>query len=129
MIEIRHDKIRPDNKTLYFGYGDICVGNTTFGLTFTEFEPEVEVGTVITPELEKEKSIKYISEKFIIPIKCYEEAKELGRLLDSMDGKDNFQFDFKGWRFNFSNWNPKSIESIKRHLAVVRGNLLMCCAC
>ena len=122
-------EIRLDNKTLYFGYGDICVGNTVLGLTFTEFEPEVEVGTVITPELEKEKGIKFISEKFIIPIEYYEEAKELDRLLDSMDGKDNFQFDFKGWRFNFSIWNPKSVEVIKWHLSVIKSRLLMCIAC
>lgn len=122
-------EVRLDNKTLYFGYGDICVNSTALGLTFTEFEPEIEVGTVMTPELKKEKGIKFISEKFIIPIECYEEAKELDRLLDSMNKNGTFQFEFKGWIFNFSNWNPKSIEGIKLHLSAIRSTLLMCSAC
>lgn len=92
-------EVRPDNKTLYFGYGDICVGCECFNLTFREFEPPTE--------------------KFSIPITRCEEAKQLIELLDSMDGKDNFQFDFKGWRFNFSNWNPKSVEVIKLHLNAI----------
>ena len=116
MIEIRYD-----NKTIYFGYGDICVDNNGIALQFREFEPPIEVGTWF----EDESKVNWLSEKFSIPITHYEEAKELDRLLDSMDGRDNFQFDFKGWRFNFSIWNPKSVEVIKLHLNAVKRNILM----
>ena len=116
-------------KTFYFGYGDIIVNNSTLGLRFIECEPPVEVGMELTKELEEELGVKFTSDWVTIPISYYEEAVEFEKLLNELDGRDKFQFDFKGWRFNFSIWNPKSIESIKRHLAVVRGNLLMRCAC
>lgn len=116
-------------KTFYFGYGDIIVNNSTLGLKFIECEPPVEVGMQLTKELEKELGVKFTSDWVTIPIKYYEEAKEFEKLLDELDGRDKFQFYFKDYLFNFSIWNPKSIESIKRHLNIVRSNLLMCCAC
>ena len=120
MIEIRYD-----NKTLYFGYGDICVGSNALSLRFREFEPPLEVGTWFEDGIE----VNWLSEPFYIPIEYYEEAEALEKLLDNMDGKDNFQFDFKGWRFNFSLWNPKSVEVIRLHLNAIKSNLLMCIAC
>lgn len=121
-------EIRLDTKTLYFGDGDICVGNSTFGLTFREFEPPIEVGTVITDELEKKIMLEYTSEWFTLPIKTYEEAMTLDKLLDKMDGRDFYYFHFGDFTFNFANWNPKSIEVIKGHLSIVKSNLLMCMA-
>lgn len=118
-------ELRLDNKTLYFGYGDICVGFDLFNLTFREFEPPIEVGTWFKDESE----VNWLSERFSIPIIRYEEAQQLIKLLDSMDGKDNFKFDFKGWTFNFSNWNPKSVEVIKKYVSCIRSNLLLTLAC
>ena len=118
-------EIRLDNKTLYFDYGDICVGDNGLALQFREFEPPIEVGTWF----EDDSKVNWLSEQFSIPITYYEEAEALEKLLDDMDGKDNFQFDFKGWRFNFSLWNPKSVEVIKLHLNAIKRNLLMCMAC
>ena len=120
--------IKPEIKALFFGDGDICVSNNTFGLRFREFEPPIEVGTVIDSKLEEEVGLKYTSEWFNLPIKTYEEATALGRLLDKVDGKDFYCFDFGGFTFNFANWNPKSVEVIKGHLNIVRSNLLMCMA-
>ena len=120
--------IKPDSKTFYFGDGDICVGNNTFGLRFREFEPPVEVGTVIDSKLEEEVGLKYTSEWFTLPIKTYEEAITLDKLLDKMDGRDFYYFHFGDFTFNFANWNPKSIEVIKGHLSIVKSNLLMCMA-
>ena len=117
--------IKPDTKTLFFGDGDICVGFGLFNLTFREFEPPIEVGTWFKDESE----CKWLSEKFSIPIVQYEEAEQLIKLLDSMDGRDNFKFDFKGWTFNFSNWNPKSVEVIKNRVSYIRSNLLLPLAC
>ena len=118
-------EIRLDSKTLHFGYGDICVGFDLFNLTFREFEPPVEVGTWI-----KDKSkVNWLSEKFSIPIIQYEEAEQLIELLDSMDGKNNFKFEFKDWTFNFSNWNPKCIEVLKDRVKHIRSNLLLPLAC
>ena len=116
-------------KTFYFGYGDIIVNNSTLGLRFIECEPPVEVGTQLTKELEEELGVKFTSDWVTIPIQTYEEALAFERLLDRMDGRDFHYFYFGDFTFNFANWNPKSIESIKRHLNVVRHNLLMCIAC
>lgn len=116
-------------KTFYFGYGDIFVGSEYINLRFREFEPPIEVGTAVNEASMNELGLKYTSDKVTICFCSYEEAKCFSKLLNSMDGKDNFQFDFKGWRFNFSNWNPKSIECIKTHLNTVRSYLLMCTAC
>ena len=116
-------------KTFYFGYGDILVGSEYISLRFREFEPPLEVGTAVNEGSMNELGLKYTSDKVTISFCSYEEAKCFSKLLDSMDGKDNFQFDFKGWRFNFSIWNPKSVEAIKLHLNAVKSNLLMCMAC
>lgn len=116
-------------KTFYFGYGDILVNNATLGLRFIECEPPVEVGTMLDNTLEKELGIKYTSEWVTVLIERYEDAKRFEKLLNKLDGRDYFQFYFGDYLFNFSNWNPKSIESIKKHLEVVKSNLLMCCAC
>ena len=118
-------EVRLDTKTLYFGYGDIGVGCDCFNLTFREFEPPIEVGTWF----DDESKCKWLSEKFSIPITRYEEAKQLIELLNSMDGKGKVQFDFKGWRFNFSNWNPKSVEVIKKYVNYIKTNLLLPLAC
>ena len=116
-------------KTLYFGYGDIAVGNTMISLNFTEFEPPVEVGTVITDDLINEVGLKYTSDSVNIHICSYEEAQLLEGALDRINGKDVVLFKFKDWVFNFVTYDPKSIEVIKKHLKVVRSNLLMCSAC
>lgn len=117
-------------KTFYFGYGDILVNNSTLGLRFVECEPPVEVGMNLTEELEKELGVKYTSNWVTVPIVYYEEAVKLGELLDKILTDSNaIEFKFKDYKFNFSKWNPKSIESIKRHLKIVRSNLLMCVAC
>ena len=116
-------------KTFYFGYGDILVNNFIFGLRFVECEPPVEVGMELDDELEKKLGVKYISDWVTVPIKTYDEAVKLTKLLDKIDGRDYTHFYFGDYIFDFSNWNPKSIESVKRHLKVVKSNLLMCCAC
>ena len=117
--------IKPDIKILYFGYGDIGVGCDCFDLTFREFEPPIEVGTWF----EDESECKWLSEKFSIPITCYEEAKQLIELLDNVSMNGTFQFEFKGWIFNFSNWNSKSVEVVKKYVNHIKTNLLLPFAC
>lgn len=118
-----------ETKTLYFGYGDIDTGNMSIGLRFREFEPPVEVGTILTDDFMHKTGLRYTSDGVKIYICSYEEAECLERLLDRMDGRDLFYFQFKDWTFNFSNWNTKSVECVKRHLSVVKSNLLRCLAC
>lgn len=116
-------------KTFYFGYGDILVTTFIFCLKLIECEPPVKVGMELTEELEKELGVKFTSDWATVPIKTYEEAEQFEKLLNELDGKDCFQFYFGEYLFNFSNWNPKSIESIKRHLNIIKSDLLMCLAC
>ena len=116
-------------KTFYFGYGDIIVNNSLFGLELIECEPPVEVGMRLTKELEKELGVKFTSDWFTIPIKTFDEAKQFEMLLNELDGRDHFQFYFGDYLFNFSVWNPKSVESIKWHLNVIKSRLMMCLAC
>ena len=113
----------------YFGDGDILVNNSLGGLMFVNCKPPLEVGTELNDEIKEKLGVKYTSDWITIPITTYDEAKYFGKLLDEVLEGTTHYFYFKDYQFNFSNWNPKSIESIKRHLAVVRGNLLMRCAC
>lgn len=116
-------------KTLFFGYGDILVNHSIFGLIFVECEPPIEVGTCVTEKIKNELNIKLISDIINIYIETYEEAMQLRRLLNNLDGKDCCQFVFKGYRFNFFNWNVKSVESVKRHLDFLIEILLIGSAC
>jgi len=111
-------------KTLYFGYGDIAVGNTTIALRFRQFEPSMEVGADII-----DGEMNFTSNGINIYLCSYAEVECLERLLDKMTGRDFFYFIFKEWTFNFANWNPKSIEVIKAHLNIVKNNMLAPMAC
>lgn len=116
-------------KTLYFGHGDILVNHSIFGLTFVECEPPVEVGTPITEKIKNELNIKPISDVVNIYIDTYEEATMLRGLLNCLDGKNCYQVIFKDYRFNFFNWNVKSVEVIKMHLDFLIEILLIGSAC
>ena len=114
---------------LYFGDGDILVNNSLGGLMFVNCKPPVEVGTELTEDLREKLGVKYASDWITIPITTYEEAKYFEKLLDEIAEQKTHYFYFKDYQFNFSNWNPKSIESIRTHLSVFRMNLLLCVAC
>ena len=113
---------------LYFGDGDILVNNSLGGLMFVNCKPPLEVGTELTEELKEELGVKYTSDWINIPITTYDEAKYFGKLLDEVTEQTTHYFYFKDYQFNFSNWNPKSVEVIKKHLSIVRKYLLMCMA-
>lgn len=117
------------DNVLYFGYGDILVNNSLGGLMFVNCKPPLEVGTGLTDELKEELGVKYTSDWITISIITYDEAKHFGKLLDEVLEGTTRYFYFKDYQFNFSNWNPKSVEVIKAHLSVVRMNLLMTVAC
>lgn len=114
---------------LYFGDGDILVNNSLGGLMFVNCKPPLEVGTEINDEIKEKLGVKYTSDWITIPITTYDEAKYFGKLLDEVTEQTTHYFYFKDYQFNFSNWNPKSVEVIKAHLSVVRMQLLMCLAC
>ena len=118
------------NNILYFGYGDILVNNYLSGLMFVNCKPPVEVGTDINDEIKEKLGVKYTSDWITIPITTYDEAKYFGKLLDKVLADSTIiEFKFKDYKFNFSNWNPKSVEVLKAHLSVVRMQLLACLAC
>lgn len=114
---------------LYFGDGDILVNNSLGGLMFVNCKPPLEVGTEINDEIREKLGVKYTSDWITIPIITYEESKYFEKLLDEVAEGITHYFYFKDFQFNFSNWNPKSVEVLKAHLSIVRMNLLMCIAC
>lgn len=114
---------------LYFGDGDILVNNFLGGLMFVNCKPPLEVGTELNDEIKEKLGVKYTSDWITIPITTYDEAKYFGKLLDEVAEQTTHYFYFKDYQFNFSNWNPKSVEGIKAHLGVVRMQLLLSNAC
>lgn len=114
---------------LYFGYGDILVNSDLICLKFINCKPPVPVGTLLTDEVRDKFNVKYTSDWINIPFLTYDEIVDFEKLLDEVLERTTYYFYFKDYQFNFSNWNPTSIEVIKAHLSIVKQTLLMTVAC
>ena len=117
------------DNVLYFGYGDILVNNNLSGLMFVNCKPPLEVGTGLTDELREELGVKYTSDWINISFLTYDEVLYFEKLLDEVLDRTIHYFYFKDYQFNFSNWNPTSIEVIKAHLSNVKQTLVITMAC
>ena len=125
-------EIRLDNKTLYFGYGDVVVGSYGYTMYFQGFKPPIEVGAIITDEVIEENNIEWLTDKFYIDFRDIQEISTFENLLKQVadnNGENFVQFNFKDLTFDFSNYNEKSISTILCHLACIRNALLTVIAC
>ena len=93
--------------TIKFGYGDVVIHtNRTGYIKFTNIKPPLECGTSITSDM----SIEYG-----ISITIYEdEILELYNLVKAVS-EDNAIVEYKGYILDFSNYNEKSVEIVKKH--------------
>ena len=110
---------------LYFGYGDIAV-RTQFlfnEIQFQQFKPPQEIGTYV--EYDK---VEWIGEcvKFELnEEECVWWVKKLQKVLD----RDTNAFEFKGYVFDFSNYNRKSVDVVVKNIYKIYNNLLTIVAC
>ena len=100
-----------DGNRLKFGYGDIGVGSDklTQRMSFQQFKPPVKCGDRVS------KDIEYIGDKIILKI-SYEDYREFSKCLEQVSNRELTEFIFKGYIFDFTNYNEKSIDACKKHL-------------
>ena len=108
---------------LKFGYGDICVRSDglTQRISFQQFKSPAECGGNVPEDVE------YIGEEVVLQI-SYEEYCEFNRQLKSVLSNSIYTFNFKGYIFDFANFNEESIKACKKHLNSAMRYYFMCMA-
>lgn len=115
-----------EGNTLKFGYGDIAVRTTGLKLTLVPFKPPVEVGTHCT-KLFESGEIEAIGEPIHIEFTDFKDFKELQKKLE--DVYENKIFEFKGYIFDFTNYNKTSVEIIEYARKFIYTRYLKLSAC
>lgn len=107
-----------------FGYGDVAVGSSRLMkfVDFTNIKPPLECGERITTEMEKDL-------EFGESIRIYEDGIwDIYSLMKTIS-ENNRIVKYKEYTFDFSNYNEKSVKTVKEHLYnVIMGDIL-CLAC
>lgn len=108
---------------LKFGYGDIAVGSDglTQRISFQQFKPPTECGGNVPEDVE------YIGEDVVLQI-SYEEYCELNKQLNSVLSNSISTFIFKGYIFDFTNYNDESVKVCKRHSDSAMCGYFLCMA-
>ena len=108
---------------LKFGYGDICVRSDglTQRMSFQQFKPHTECGGNVPEDIE------YIGEEVVLQI-SYEEYCEFNKYFEQVYNKETTEFIFKGYVFDFTNFNEESINVCKKHLNSAMQCYFMCMA-
>lgn len=114
-----------EGTVLKFGYGDIAVGSNalTQTITFQQFKPSEKCGRNVP------KDAEYIGDEIRLDIFSYDEYEKLEVLLKAVQKKALFKFMFKGYEFNFENYNPESVNVCLRNLNFAMGFYLLSMAC
>lgn len=98
--------------TLYFGYGDIAVGHNCCGLVFQNIKPPQTPGAFIN-----DKNCDLIGEELFIEITSFDEVSVVKSLLDAAKQDETYSiFRYKGFTFDFSHYDTRSIDSVLYHL-------------
>lgn len=99
-----------DNNILKFGYGDIAVGSSPAQLIrFQQFKPPEECGNYVS------NNVEFIGKEIIISL-TYEDYRNLKDKLKEVKSRNISLFEFKGYIFNFTNYNEKSVEVCEKHM-------------
>ena len=108
---------------LKFGYGDICVRSDglTQRISFQQFKPPAECGGNVPEDVE------YIGEEVILQI-SYEEYCEFNKQLKSVLSNSISTFSFKGYIFDFTNYNEESVNVCKKHSESAMYSYSLCMA-
>ena len=113
-----------DGNVLKFGYGDIAVNCNSLiqAITFQQFKPPQECGENIP------KDAEYIGDIIILDF-SYDEYNKFNQLLQIVQDRNISKFTFKGYEFNFENYNEKSVKVCKKYLQRAMLLYFMAMAC
>ena len=120
-----------DGKIFKFGYGDIAIGATPGGhyLTFTPFKPPQKLGTCCNA-LFANGEIEQTGEPIYIRFDSFRDFEVLKVMLESVRiRKEDRIFDFKGYIFDFSNYNEISVDVFEMQRSVLLQEYCRCAAC
>lgn len=108
---------------LKFGYGDICVKSDALAqrMSFQQFKPPAKCGSNIPEDVE------YIGEEVVLQI-SYEEYCEFNKQLNSVLSNSISTFGFKGYIFDFTNYNEESVKVCKKRSDSAMYNYFLCMA-
>ena len=108
---------------LKFGYGDICVRSDglTQRISFQQFKPPAECGGNVPEDVE------YIGEEVVLQI-SYEEYCEFNKQLKSVLSNSISTFSFKGYIFDFTNYNEESVKVCKKRSESAMYSYFLCMA-
>ena len=99
-----------NGKILKFGHGDIAIEQSCASIKFTPFKPPVEIGTCCR-ELFHNGDIEPIGETITVKFDNFSDFAELKDKLEGVRPVNASKvFEFKGYTFDFSNYNVKSVE-------------------
>ena len=104
---------------IYFGYGSVAVGPFGNSLRVLHIKPPQPIGKRVISN-----DVEIIGKPIHIPFKKISEIHELHALLSSVDKYEHKRFVFKGCVFDFSNYNPDSVKTVRENLDRVKRNLI-----
>ena len=107
-------------KTVYFGYGDVLVGSTQFEGTITliEIEPPKEIGSSPAKDT-------YTELQRIVLRPTYDHIRKLKSIKD----KTITNFTINDYTLDFSKFNQKSVEIVRKHINNALYFETLCFAC
>lgn len=108
---------------IYFGYGDIAVGNVTNTLSITPFKPPQEVGSEV-----KMAVVDMIGQTIRFSFNSLKEIKTFEDNLSLINPTNN-SFIFQGYTFDFTQYNEKSKAVLKRFVDRVKNHIISLMAC
>lgn len=104
------------DKTIIFGCGTVAVGSALRYITFQELRPPEICGT----PLERCKA-NLVGKEISIPIN-YHDYVEYTMKLHKVNTNQGGTFEFKGYVFDFTNYNSISVDVCKMHAEVALCN-------
>ena len=93
-----------------FGYGDIGVNSDYQTISFQQFKPPAICGSYVSND-----DVEWVGEEITIRI-SYEDYCELNEALAKVFDKELKSFAFKGYTFDFTNFNEESVKVCKKNL-------------
>ena len=115
-----------ENKTIYFGYGDVLVTNYLYSIGFAEIKPPVEVGSSVSEEIAKQTAT---GPEIVIGFNNIVSLADFKNAIKSINGKDCLQCTYNGYTLDFSNYNQKSIKIILNTLEKIVLTFILPMAC
>jgi hypothetical protein len=111
------------DKTIKFGYGSILVGCENGYVVIRHIEPPKEIGDSIKKE--------EVSELTILHTKRFSPDMDMIGFLKNLDkvSKEYPTTVYRGYTFDFSNFNPKSIDSVRPAFKVALSSYMSTLAC